>query len=86
MAEYPPNKTNIVKRFGGVPPSGKCPDGSTPIKCPDGSTVCPPATCGQTPTGTAFSGFNEVDIIDYLTKQHNGQPTPGQHDVTITLG
>ena len=29
-----------------VKPSGKCPDGSTPITCPDGSTVCPPATCG----------------------------------------
>ena len=76
--------TTIDKRVRGG--STKCPDGSTPIKCPDGTTVCPPDKCGQTPTGTAFSGFNEVDIIDYLTKQHNGQPTPGQHNVTITLG
>lgn len=46
----------------------------------------PGPTPGPTPTGTAFTGFNDVDILDYLTKQHNGQPTPGQHDVTITLG
>ena len=84
MEQFPADTRQLNQRLGGGPTT--CPDGSTPKKCPDGSTVCPPATCGQTPTGTAFSGFNEVDIIDYLTKQHNGQPTPGQHDVTITLG
>jgi hypothetical protein len=86
QSSWPGQTTStIAQRHKGGPP-GKCPDGSTPIKCPDGSTVCPPNKCGQSPTGTAFTGFTEVDIMEYLTKQQNGQPTPGQHDVTITLG
>ena len=34
--------------------------------------------------GGAFSGANEIDVVDYLTKAHNGQPTSGIHTVTIS--
>ena len=34
---------------------------------------------------TAFAAFNEVDISDYLTKGHNGQPTPGRHTIVVFL-
>ena len=38
-----------------------------------------------TPTinGTIFGGMSEIDITEWLTKSHNGQPTPGEHTVTV---
>ena len=51
--------------------------------------VAPPAP-GPTPNpqpgpadATAFAAFHEVDITEYLTKGHNGQPTPGHHNITV---
>ena len=34
--------------------------------------------------GMVFQGMSEIDVVDYLTKAHNGQPTPGVHTVTVT--
>jgi hypothetical protein len=34
-------------------------------------------------SGQVFSGMNEIDVMDALTKAHNGQPTPGVHTVTV---
>ena len=33
--------------------------------------------------GSVFTGMNEIDVTDQLTKAHNGQPTPGVHTVTV---
>ena len=33
--------------------------------------------------GTTYSGMNEIDVTQFLTKAHNGQPTPGVHTVTV---
>ncbi len=33
--------------------------------------------------GSTFSGMNEIDVTQYLTQAHNGQPTPGVHTVTV---
>jgi len=32
-----------------------------------------------------FASANEIDVLDYLTKSHNGQPTPGSHKVEVFL-
>lgn len=45
-----------------------------------GTPVTPPAPAS---TGTAFHGFTDRDILPYMTKSHNGQPTPGVHTVKI---
>lgn len=36
-----------------------------------------------TALGETFSGVNNVDITQYLTTSHNGQPTPGNHTVEV---
>jgi hypothetical protein len=33
--------------------------------------------------GQIYSGMNEIDVMDALTKAHNGQPTPGAHTVEV---
>ena len=33
--------------------------------------------------GAGYSGMNEIDVMDALTKAHNGQPTPGVHTVEV---
>ena len=33
--------------------------------------------------GAVFQGMNEIDVLDQLTKAHNGQPTPGVHTVEV---
>ena len=50
------------------------------IEAPGSFTL---AVDGNAVSGT-FHGMNEIDVIDYLTKAHNGQPTPGVHTVTVT--
>jgi hypothetical protein len=34
-------------------------------------------------SGKVYSGMNEIDVMDALTKAHNGQPTPGVHTVEV---
>jgi hypothetical protein len=36
-----------------------------------------------TALGLTLSGFNNVDVMQYLTTSHNGQPTPGNHTVEV---
>jgi len=38
----------------------------------------------QIPSGAkTFPSMSEIDITQYLTLKHDGQPTPGQHSVEI---
>jgi hypothetical protein len=34
--------------------------------------------------GNTFGGNSEVDILPYLTQNHQGQPTPGMHSVELS--
>jgi hypothetical protein len=36
-----------------------------------------------TALGQTFSGYYNVDIMQYLTQSHTGQPTPGEHTVEV---
>jgi hypothetical protein len=55
------------------------------------TAVGAPILSATTETATAptnavtFQGYMEIDILPYLTRAHNGQPTPGVHSVTIYL-
>jgi len=42
-------------------------------------------TIDGTATGQAYSAYSNVDITQYLTKSHNGQPTPGPHTATVLI-
>ena len=73
MKQFPPNTKNIVQRAGGSSPGGGGGGGSGP-----GSNI--PAITG----GNTFGGNSEVDILPYLTQNHQGQPTPGVHYVELS--
>jgi hypothetical protein len=32
-----------------------------------------------------FTGFTDINILDYITKKHDGQPTPGHHQIIVYL-
>ena len=66
---WPPNMTTLKDRFagGGVTPPG--PPGPPPSQIPDWAKT--------------FPSMSEIDITQYLTSKHDGQPTPGQHSVEI---
>jgi len=40
-------------------------------------------TVDGTPLGATFTGYSNVDIMAYLKQSHNGQPTTGEHTVTV---
>jgi hypothetical protein len=40
-------------------------------------------TVDGTPLGQTFAGYSNVDITQYLKQSHNGQPTSGEHYVTV---
>jgi hypothetical protein len=40
-------------------------------------------TVDGTPLGGTFAGYSNVDIMAYLKQSHNGQPTTGEHTVTV---
>ncbi len=40
-------------------------------------------TVDGTPLGQTFAGYSNVDIMAYLKQSHNGQPTTGEHTVTV---
>lgn len=44
-----------------------------------------PVTPIVLPEGGAWSGEGTFDIYEYLTKKHDGQPTPGLHEVVIVV-
>lgn len=48
-----------------------------------GGGPAPPTPNPGPTTGTVFSGCSEIDIMDYLTKSHNDQSTPGEHSIQI---
>lgn len=68
MAQYPPNKTTMKNRFAGV--------GPTPTPTPTPTPV-------PVPSDVIWFGEGVVDIYDYLAKKHDGQPTPGIHNVEV---
>jgi len=40
-------------------------------------------TVDGTPLGQTFAGYSNLDIMRYLKQSHNGQPTTGEHYVTV---
>ena len=87
QARFPPDTRTMAQRFAGGPTPTP-----TPLTCPSGQHLengkCVPNVTPITPTpktASSFSGFHDLDVTDFLSKAHNGQPLPGQHSVEIFL-
>jgi C1A family cysteine protease len=57
--------------------------GLQPAPAPPGPAPGPPAPGPN--DAQQFTGFTDINILDYIAKTHNGQPTPGNHQIIVYL-
>jgi hypothetical protein len=71
---WPPDTRPLNVRFAGGP-------------TPPGPGPTPPPTPPQPGPENAkqFTGFTDIDILNYMAKKHDNQPTPGAHSVIVYL-